>query len=55
MTDLKSQNIDIRTTETGFQYHRGSALTIFKSDRQEDSVALVFAAIIAFGVYFFIG
>jgi len=54
MTDPKSQNIDVRTTETGFQYHRGSALTIFKSDRHEDFMALVFAAAIAFGVYFFV-
>jgi hypothetical protein len=54
MTDPQSQNIDIHTTETGFKYHRGSALTIFKSDRREDLMALVFAALIALGVYFFI-
>lgn len=46
-----SQNIDIRTTETGFQYHRGSALSIFKSDRREDIAALICACLIAFGVY----
>lgn len=54
MTNPQSQNIDIRTTETGFKYHRGSALTIFKSDRAEDFMALVFAAVIALGVYLFI-
>jgi len=54
MTDPKSQNIDVQTTESGFKYHRGSALTIFKSDRHEDFMALVFAATIAFGIYFFI-
>ena len=55
MTDPKSQGIDIRTTETGFKYHRGSALTIFKSDRHEDFMALIFAAAIAFGVYLLVG
>jgi hypothetical protein len=54
MTDPKSQDIDVHTTETGFKYHRGSALTIFKSDRREDLMALVFAALIAFGVLIFI-
>lgn len=51
MTDPKSQNIDVHKTETGFKYHRGSALSIFKSDRLEDFIALVFAALIALGVY----
>ena len=46
-----SQNIDIHTTETGFQYHRGSALSIFKSDRREDVMALICACLIALGVY----
>jgi hypothetical protein len=46
-----SQSIDVHTTETGFKYHRGSALSIFKSDRREDIVALVCAALIAFGVW----
>jgi len=36
--------------EKGFD--RGSALSIFGSDRKEDFMALVFALIIAFGVYF---
>ena len=55
MTNPQSQNIDIRTTETGFKYHRGSALTIFKSDRVEDFVALIFTATIALGVLLFVG
>jgi hypothetical protein len=38
-------------TEEG-KYDRGSALSIFGSDRREDFMALVFALIIAFGVYF---
>ena len=55
MTNPQSQNIDIRTTETGFKYHRGSALSIFKSDRHEDFMALFFAAAIALGVYLLVG
>lgn len=51
MADEKSQNIDVHTTETGFKYHRGSALSIFKSDRYEDFVALACALAIALGVY----
>ncbi len=33
------------------KYDRGSALSIFGSDRKEDFMALVFALIIAFAVY----
>ena len=33
------------------KYDRGSALSIFGSDRKEDFMALVFALVIAFGVY----
>lgn len=33
------------------KFDRGSALSIFGSDRREDFMALVFALIIAFGVY----
>jgi len=33
------------------KYDRGSALSIFGSDRKEDLMALVFALAIAFGVY----
>ncbi len=46
-----SQDIDIHETEEGFRYHRGSALSIFESDRYEDLVALAFALAIALGVY----
>ena len=38
-------------TEEKPKYDRGSALSIFGSDRREDFMALVFALIIAFGVY----
>ena len=51
MDRQESQKIDVHTTETGFQYHRGSALSIFKSDRREDVAALVFAGLIALGAY----
>ena len=33
------------------KFDRGSALSIFGSDRKEDLMALIFALIIAFGVY----
>ena len=39
-------------TEEKPKYDRGSALSIFGSDRREDFMALAFALIIAFGVYF---
>lgn len=54
MTDRKSQNIDVHTTASGLRYHRGSALSIFKSDRYEDFVAMACAFLIAFGVYMLI-
>ena len=38
-------------TEEQPKYDRGSALSIFGSDRREDFMALVFALVIAFGVY----
>ena len=37
------------------KFHRGSALSIFMSDRREDFMALAAALIIAFGVYLFVG
>lgn len=37
------------------KFDRGSALTIFKSDRTEDLAALVIAFAIAFLVYIIIG
>lgn len=51
MTDKKSQNIDLQRTGSGFKYHRGSALSIFKSDRYEDLIALACAILIVLGVY----
>lgn len=33
------------------KFDRGSALSIFGSDRKEDLMALIFALVIAFGVY----
>jgi len=38
-------------TEEKLKYDRGSALSIFGSDRKEDFMALLFALIIAFGVF----
>ena len=38
-------------TEEKPKYDRGSALSIFGSDRREDFMALAFAMIIALGVY----
>jgi hypothetical protein len=38
-------------TEEKPKYDRGSALSIFGSDRREDFMALVFALIIALGVF----
>lgn len=35
------------------KFDRGSALSIFGSDRKEDGMALAFALIIAFSVYIF--
>jgi len=51
MIDKKSQDIDLQTTESGFKYHRGSALSIFKTDRYEDFIALACALLITLGVY----
>jgi hypothetical protein len=53
MTDPRSQDIDLQQ-EAGAKFHRGSALSIFKSDRWEDFVALILALLIAAGVYFFV-
>ena len=53
MTDKHSQDIDLQE-EAGAKLHRGSALSIFASDRREDFVALVLALLIALGVYFFV-
>lgn len=54
MTDPRSQDIDLQQ-EAGAKFHRGSALSIFKSDRREDIIALILALAIALGVYLFVG
>jgi hypothetical protein len=54
MTDQRSQDIDVQE-EGGIKFHRGSALSIFKSDRREDLMALVLSLLIALGVYLFLG
>lgn len=41
-----SQDIDLQE-EAGAKFHRGSALSIFHSDRREDFVALLCALLIA--------
>jgi hypothetical protein len=41
----------MRMSEEKPKYDRGSALSIFGSDRKEDLLALLFALIIAFLVY----
>jgi len=37
--------------DTGTEFERGSALSIFTSDRKEDFLALTFALVIAFWVW----
>ena len=54
MTDQRSQDIDLQQ-EAGAKFHRGSALSVFKSDRREDLIALALALLIALGVYLFVG
>lgn len=50
MTDRRSQDIDIRQ-DSGLKFHRGSALSIFSTDRREDLMALLCALAIAAAVY----
>ncbi|HJP22554.1 MAG TPA: hypothetical protein QF861_13455 [Alphaproteobacteria bacterium] len=50
MSEHDSQDIDLQE-EAGARSHRGSALSIFMSDRHEDFIALIFALAVAFGVY----
>jgi hypothetical protein len=45
-----SQDIDLQE-EAGAKFHRGSALSLFHSDRKEDFIALIIALAIALGVY----
>ncbi len=51
--DNNSQDIDLQK-EAGAEFHRGSALSIFHSDRAEDFIALLFSLAIAGGIYFLI-
>ena len=53
MSGQDSQDIDLRE-EAGAKFHRGSALSIFHSDRREDTMALFLALLIALGVYLII-
>lgn len=53
MDRKQSQDIDLRQ-EGGFKFHRGSSLSIFKSDRREDMVALGLALLIAVLVLAFV-
>jgi hypothetical protein len=53
MSDSHSQDIDLQEEAGARFFHRGSALSIFASDRREDLVALLLALLIALGVYFF--
>ena len=46
----ESQDNDLQE-EAGAKFHRGSALSIFHSDRAEDFIALLCAMAIALGVY----
>jgi len=45
---------EIKNAKEEIKFHRGSALSIFKSDRYEDLIALVLSLLIALGVYFFV-
>lgn len=50
MAKKSSSDLDVQEAGGG-KFHRGSALSIFKSDRREDFMALAFALAIALGVY----
>ncbi len=54
MSENDDQKIDLQT-EAGATFHRGSALSIFGSDRREDLIALAGAMLIALGVYVLVG
>lgn len=41
-------------SEQPAKFDRGSALSIFGSDRREDFMALIIALVIAFAVYFIV-
>ncbi len=50
MSGHDSQDIDPQE-EAAAKFHRGSTLSIFHSDRREDFMALLFAMLVALGVY----
>lgn len=54
MSENESQDTDPHR-EAGVKFDRGSDLSIFAGDRREDLTALLFAMLIALGVYFIIG
>ena len=39
------------SNNNGFEFDRGSTLSVFASDRKEDFLALLLSLVIAFGVY----
>lgn len=51
--ERSSQDIDLRL-EGKLKFHRGSALSIFSSDRREDFAALALSLLIAIGVLIFV-
>jgi len=50
MTNQRSQDIDLQK-DGKLVFHRGSALSIFSTDRREDLAALVLSLLIALAVY----
>ncbi len=51
MTDENSQDINLQETDEGMKFDRGTGLSVFTVDRNEDYTALVIALLIALGVY----
>ncbi len=54
MSENESQDTDPQE-KAGAKFDRGSELSIFAGDRREDLTALLFAMLIALGVYFIVG
>ncbi len=53
MSEDHNQDSDVQ--EEGAKFKRGSALSIFANDRHEDFMALLFALLVALGVFFLVG
>jgi hypothetical protein len=51
MSEDKNQDVDPQE-KAGAKFDRGSELSIFSGDRLEDCMALLFALLIALGVYY---